>query len=146
MESILITPYVKQYLDDVLRMQPDLYDSNFSGMTYNVHFYMWVYQMLTEPDNHPYVVLDGDICVGFYIFDDGGYLKQIYLLKDYRGRGLGKQMMLHFEEELQSKQIQYAGLHVSAENEDMFRYYCAMGYECVQYQPDVRSHFMQKRL
>lgn len=57
---------------------------------------------LHDPDFHYYLVMDGDQCVGYVscgkvkqgTFKDYSFrLQSAYLLKEYRGRGIGKRMM-----------------------------------------------------
>ncbi len=45
-----------------------------------------------------YLVLDGDVCVGYYIFGDllrNGefWLMSLYLLREFQGKGIGKRIM-----------------------------------------------------
>lgn len=86
---------------------------------------------LENPDVISYVAMDGDRCVGYFSYGpvDGGefYLRNLYFLLDYQGKGLGKLAFSYLQKDC--IRLGYSGfyVHCNYHNLPARRFYVHMG-------------------
>jgi putative acetyltransferase len=84
--------------------------------------------------------------------DDGDYaeIKRVFVLDDYRGRGLSGMLMAHLEDELRSRGVELLRLETGVRQPAALGLYRKLGYlergPFGAYQPDPRSVFMEKKV
>jgi len=84
--------------------------------------------------------------------DDGDYaeIKRVFVLDDYRGRGLSGKLMNHLEEELQARGVELFRLETGVRQPEALGLYRKLGYvergPFGAYLPDPLSVFMEKRV
>ena len=82
--------------------------------------------------------------------DDGDYaeIKRVYVLDDYRGRGLSARIMNHLEDELQKRGVWLFRLETGLRQPEALGLYRKLGYHergpYGAYRPDPLSVFMEK--
>jgi putative acetyltransferase len=82
--------------------------------------------------------------------DDGDYaeIKRVFVLDDYRGRGLSGKLMNHLEAELKARGVQLFRLETGVRQPEALGLYRKLGYvergPFGTYQPDPLSVFMEK--
>lgn len=72
---------------------------------------------------------------------------RLYLIgvsSDFRGKGIGKTLVNHLEEELKKKEINVYGLSVRKDNTDAIRFYDKSGYN-IKYE-DAKSIYYAKKI
>lgn len=144
--TLMIEPFEQKHLRNMLLFQQDLYTLNFPSTDFDVKFYSWILNMYMSTENTSFVVTHDEILIGFYIFDPSGYLLQIYIQENFRGHGLGKMIMKHFEDMLLSNGLSTAFLHVSMYNGPVFQLYLSLGYSLVRTEPNQHSYLLKKIL
>lgn len=86
---------------------------------------------LSNPDLTCWLVMDGQTCVGYFSYgpdkDNALYLKSLYLLPGYQGKGLGRRIMSLLREVCQKSE--YTGLynHCNVHNLAARAFYERMG-------------------
>jgi len=85
-------------------------------------------------NNEIFVAYDGDNFVGWLRFglfwDTTPYMNMLYLLEQYRGQGIGKQLVTFWEAEMKNKSYK-ALLTSSAQDEYAQHFYVKLGYKAV---------------
>ncbi|MCL2637437.1 MAG: GNAT family N-acetyltransferase [Oscillospiraceae bacterium] len=85
-------------------------------------------------DKQIYVVYDGDNFVGWLryglFWDTTPFMNMLYLLERYRGKGIGKQLVIFWENDMKSKGYKTL-LTSSAQNEYAQHFYTKLGYESI---------------
>lgn len=82
------------------------------------------------------------VCYG-YSLEFGGrdaYIDEVFLLQEYRGKGLGKEAINFVEEECRKVGIQAIHLEVQHSNKSAYQFYQHIGFE------DHNRHLMTKKL
>ena len=83
--------------------------------------------------------------------DDGDYaeIKRVYVLDDYRGRGLSVKIMVYLETEMQKRGIDLFRLETGVRQPEAIALYRKLGYRergpFGAYRPDPLSVFMEKQ-
>lgn len=101
--------------------------------------------IITDPSRDVYVAWIGDEIVGFVVVEMTGtfkgYIKSVYVLPEFRCRGIGSMLMKHVESKIFSA-TPNVFLLVSSFNTEARRLYEKLGYEQVGELKDfvVRSH------
>ena len=87
-------------------------------------------------DHYLYTLFDGDIAVGMIWFHaeldrpiKSGFILDVEIKQEFRGKGYGKQMMALIEEKACEMEIKKMGLHVFAYNNVAKNLYESIGYE-----------------
>ncbi|WP_158587390.1 GNAT family N-acetyltransferase [Neobacillus notoginsengisoli] len=126
---------------------------NFRNMLFNKEFYdmilSWYDEALTNPEWKSYVLLDeeGEVS-GFYLAqykDSAGYLSQMFVSGKLRGKGYGKLLLDHFEQEL--GEPGFYVLQASGMNETAVAFYERNGYDILRTYQDENGdprYFMIK--
>ena len=84
--------------------------------------------------------------------DDGHYaeIKRVFVLDEYRGRGLSKRIMEFVEDELRARGVDLFRLETGVRQPEALGLYRRLGYRergpFGAYRPDPLSVFMEKRL
>jgi ribosomal protein S18 acetylase RimI-like enzyme len=93
-------------------------------------------QGLQTRNNYLYTLYDGDNAVGLIWMranvdrpTNDGFILELYVEENYRGKGYGKQIMLLIEEKARGLGLKAIGLHVFGSNKIAQNLYKAVGYE-----------------
>ncbi len=91
---------------------------------------------LQTKDHYLYTLYDGDQAVGMIWLKanmdrpvKSGFIFEVYIDEQQRGKGYGKQLMLLIEEKARELGLKSLGLHVFAYNDVARKLYEAVGYE-----------------
>lgn len=144
--TLNISPYESNHLEEILSYQHDLYTLNFPTTKFDDEFYSWIEEMYESDKNTSFVALFEEQVVGFYCFNEEGYLMQVYIQNDFRGQGLGKKIMEHYEKQISLLRKPMCLLHSSMFNERAIRFYLSLGYRLVLTEEDRHSHLLMKFL
>jgi ribosomal protein S18 acetylase RimI-like enzyme len=93
-------------------------------------------QGLQTKNNYLYTLYDGDDAVGMIWMranvdrpTNDGFILELYVEENQRGKGYGKQIMLLIEEKARELGLKAIGLHVFGSNKIAQNLYKAVGYE-----------------
>jgi ribosomal protein S18 acetylase RimI-like enzyme len=93
-------------------------------------------QGLQTKNNYLYTLYDGDNAVGLIWMranldrpTNDGFILELYVEENHRGKGYGKQIMLLIEEKARELGLKAIGLHVFGSNKIAQNLYKAVGYE-----------------
>jgi ribosomal protein S18 acetylase RimI-like enzyme len=93
-------------------------------------------QGLQTQNNYLYTLYDGDNAVGLIWMranvdrpTNDGFILELYVEENQRGKGYGKQIMLLIEEKARELGLKAIGLHVFGSNKVAQNLYKAVGYE-----------------
>ena len=130
----------------VLDAQCDLYQLNFPRFVCTTSFIAEQGQRLRQAQRRPFenglfVLDDGGKAVGFVwvvmrmdLQGPFGSVDQVYLLPDYRGRGLGGLLMQAAHDFIQNQGVPVARLYVTVENQQAVTLYEREGYRVTRYE------------
>jgi len=126
----MIKPYEPKHLKPILEHQKELYGLNFKEMNYDYFFYIgimeWYEQVGTEMGYDAYVYeVEGKV-EGFYLTNEQEgmvYLMQMFVSSFYRQKGVGHQLLRHFEEQAKQKGKRELLLEVSGINQQAVTFY-----------------------
>ncbi len=87
---------------------------------------------IADKDVQSYLVLDGDSCVGYYVFGDVTHsgefwLMSLYLLPQYQGRGLGKRIMQVIADYARNQGCRNMFLYCDPQNTNALGFYAHLG-------------------
>jgi ribosomal protein S18 acetylase RimI-like enzyme len=128
MQSLSIVSMEDKYLPFILESQMELYLLNYPDTVFDESFFSMIFQLYSLDCFYPRVAVVDDEPIGFYLFDDKGYLLQIFISSNYRKKGIGKWLMAHFEDEVKQRGGDRTSLHVSALNDANQSMYTHLGY------------------
>ncbi len=145
--EVQIRPFqLRQDLLRVLSFQCDLYESNFPDFECTPGFLLEQEQRLRQAHADPsrnglYVAEARGQVVGFLwlvLRPTGrgrltGCVDQIYLVPEFRGRGIGRRLMLFAEEFFRSRGASKARLQVTTSNAAAVHLYESLGYTVIRY-------------
>ena len=88
---------------------------------------------LSDPENHAFLICDGERPIGYYILRAGEtlYLQSLYFLPCYRRRGLGREVFRRIEAFAGEHEKSFFTCNCNAHNEAALAFYRAMGGEVV---------------
>ena len=95
-----------------------------------------------------FVLFDGEIPVAtcrVWSNHDGYYVGRLAVIKGYRGRGLGQEMLEHVEQYVRAKNGVSLSLHAQCRAETFYRKCGYLPYGDVDYDEGVEHIHMQKR-
>ena len=131
----------------VCSFQDDVYSSNFPDFRMTAHFMdgfrFDLRKGLASPDHGVFVLEDAGRVVGFlwivlyvshWTRERYGYVNNVYVLADYRRRGLGRVLLEHTDRFLQERGVREARLTVTASNSAAVNLYEQAGYEVARYE------------
>ena len=109
-------------------------DASFQGRAKHL---AWLRSRVEEfPDGHVLALLDGrpvgqmELQVPYGA--DAGYINLFYVVREFRGVGLGRRMHEHAERYFRSWEADRVELHVSQQNERATGFYRALGYRAMR--------------
>lgn len=89
-------------------------------------------------------------CGAVKIIENYGEVKRVYVVPNYRGKGVAKAIMKALEEHLVNNRILIAKLETGIYQEEAISFYKSLGYKFTlpfgEYKPDPLSVFMEKLL
>jgi ribosomal protein S18 acetylase RimI-like enzyme len=129
------------------------------GREAHVTFEQWQDHMMRPDHFIPelwFLLYDGDALIGAalcYDYVDYGWVRQLAVRKDWRGRGLGAALLRHAFAVFFERGRRQVALGVEANNVNALEFYNHVGMEMMrQYdeyrkmiKPDLKPHFEQKR-
>ncbi|NCO93168.1 MAG: GNAT family N-acetyltransferase [Armatimonadetes bacterium] len=131
----------------VCSFQDDVYSSNFPDFRMTAHFMNGfrfdLRKAVASPDHGVFVLEDAGRVVGFlwivlyvshWTRERYGYVNNVYVLADYRRRGLGRVLMEQTDRFLQERGVREARLTVTASNSAAVILYEQAGYEVARYE------------
>ena len=152
MDEIRIKPYDPKYKDQIVKLFEDFYDylveidplrKLIRQPGYEENTTEQTLKDVTEKEGVFYVALDGDKVVGFTVGtirrptpEDllgaepsvNGRVTELYVDKDYRGKGLATKLMEKVEQTLKEKGCDYIWVEVFAPNQPPRSLYQKLGY------------------
>jgi ribosomal protein S18 acetylase RimI-like enzyme len=85
-------------------------------------------------DNQIYIAYDNNDFVGWLryglFWDTTPYMNMLYLLEQYRGKGIGRSLVTFWENEMKSKDYEVL-LTSSSQNEHAQHFYVKLGYKAI---------------
>lgn len=145
-----IRPYRASDYRAVLNAQCDLYEINFPRFVCTPGFLADQGQRIKAAARRPYengiFVLDDEGVVAGFVWvvirmdlqGAFGSIDQVYLLPEYRRKGLGRELMRAAERFLRERGVEYARLYVTENNRDAVALYRATGYAVTRYEMEKR--------
>lgn len=122
-------------------ISPDDYEAAFKLQT-GCHSYPWsrsqFFDCLTEPYFAVQMLLDDEV-VGYYVglkVSVECTLMDIGIVKDIRGKGLGKELLKHFLRECNKRQAEEAWLEVRMSNTPAINLYTQMQFQEIEVRKD----------
>ena len=125
----------------VCEFQHDTYALNFPGYEFTRHFdeaFRHDLRRATLDGQHRLFVLEdgGGVCGFLWIVvcennwtgERYGYINNIYVTPQWRGRGLGQELMAHADEQFRAQGVRRARLTVTASNQQAVALYEAAGF------------------
>lgn len=128
-DNLIIKPFSFEYLEEIVFHQYELYTSNFKDHT-AIPSEENITSFFFECFDQTFVLLDKDKVVGFYCYVDAydtAILAQIFIVKEYRGKGYGKKLLDHFEKQLQQRNFESYQLQASLMNNTAVELYKKIG-------------------
>lgn len=151
MISVEIVPYSPVYLDQIIAEQRELYLLNFKDISFlDLNDLREWYE---DGATRTAVMIEGDKVVGFYLYQKlfdrtTAYLMQIHIVAKHRKKGLGAQLIRHFEDSAIREKCCTASLEVSLMNPQAVNFYDKAGYKrtAIKYQAGEPRQYMVKIL
>ncbi|MNJ90232.1 ribosomal-protein-alanine N-acetyltransferase [compost metagenome] len=132
--NLIIKPFSFEHLNEILSYQYELYTSNFKNheaLPSNDD----VASFFINYSDQAFVLLEDNKIVGFYCYIDTidiAILAQIFVVKNYRGKGYGKKLLNHFEKQLSHNNYKSYQLQASLMNTGAVELYKKIGCKVIE--------------
>lgn len=128
---ILIKPFEKEHLDDVVNIEKTCFSSPWNRA-----------DLASQLDNvcsHFYVAVDNGVVVGYMgvqIFSGEGYVTNVAVLPEYRRRGIAQRLI----GEALKNDMEFLSLEVRKSNKAAIKLYNKMNFEAIGVRPRFYSN------